>query len=196
MMRTTQSPVRAIVLFPFRLIAWLLRAIAGAFASLANEVREFFTEEVEDAPVMDALNKVIDQPMSAMEHLKALRKHLLRSVLFLMVTTAIAANYFDTIMVWISRSLPGGTESLQVIDVTEPISVFMRVALFGGFALAFPYIALELWLFVGPGLKRRTRIAGLFTIPVATLLFLAGVAFAYFVMLPTALPFLLGIGNF
>jgi sec-independent protein translocase protein TatC len=58
-------------------------------------------------------------------------------------------------------------------------------------ALAFPYIALEVWLFIAPGLSRKARIWGLLAIPIATLFFLGGMAFAYYAMLPAALPFLL-----
>ena len=82
-------------------------------------------------------------------------------------------------------------EELIAIDPTEPIGVFMRVALLCGFTLAFPYIALELWLFAAPGLSRNARIFGLIAIPIAVLFFLGGMAFAYFVMLPQGLPFLL-----
>jgi sec-independent protein translocase protein TatC len=67
----------------------------------------------------------------------------------------------------------------------------MRVSLLTGVALAFPYIALEVWLFIAPGLSRKARIWGLLAIPIATIFFLGGMAFAYFAMLPTALPFLL-----
>jgi sec-independent protein translocase protein TatC len=86
---------------------------------------------------------------------------------------------------------PLGGQELIAIDVTEPIGTVMRVSLLTGFAIAFPYIALELWLFIAPGLSRNARIYGLFAIPIATLFFLGGMAFTYFVMLPTALPFLL-----
>ena len=67
----------------------------------------------------------------------------------------------------------------------------MRIALLGGFALALPYIIFELYLFIAPGLKARSRVTGLITIPVAFLFFVGGMAFAYFVMMPTAFPFLL-----
>ena len=49
----------------------------------------------------------------------------------------------------------------------------------------------ELYLFIAPGLKARARVIGLLTIPIAFFFFVAGMAFAYFVMMPTALPFLL-----
>jgi len=87
----------------------------------------------------------------------------------------------------------GGLDKLKAIEVTETIGVFMRVALFSGIALAIPYIAFELWLFAAPGLKPRERKMGLAGIPLATIFFLGGAAFTFYLMLPAALPFL---GNF
>jgi sec-independent protein translocase protein TatC len=84
----------------------------------------------------------------------------------------------------------GGLGQLKAIEVTESISVFMKVALFSGIALAIPYIAFELWLFAAPGLRPRERKMGLAGIPLAGLFFLGGAAFTFFLMLPAALPFL------
>jgi sec-independent protein translocase protein TatC len=55
-----------------------------------------------------------------------------------------------------------------------------------------PYIAFEIWLFAAPGLRPRERRYGLIGIPLATILFLIGAAFTYFILLPAALPFLGG----
>ncbi|MBK9210128.1 MAG: twin-arginine translocase subunit TatC [Anaerolineales bacterium] len=57
-------------------------------------------------------------------------------------------------------------------------------------ALAIPYIAFELWLFAAPGLRPRERKMGLVGIPLASIFFIGGAAFTFFLMLPTALPFL------
>jgi sec-independent protein translocase protein TatC len=57
--------------------------------------------------------------------------------------------------------------------------------------IAFPYIWLEVFRFINPGLKRRERVFVLVVLPFATLLFVAGLAFAYYIMLPAALDFLL-----
>lgn len=180
-----------LITLPFRLLFRLTKAIAGWIGRTFTEIRSFFADEPDDAPVADALNKVIDNPTGVLEHLDALRKHLTRAVIFLAVTTALAFFFFEPIMGLLARPLEGGIEALVAIEVTEPIGTVMRVSLLTGFALAFPYIALELWMFIAPGLSRRSRLYGLFAIPVATLFFLGGMAFAYFVMLPTALPFLL-----
>lgn len=195
-MRKALNSIWWILLAPFRLIRWAFRGIGRGIGDVYAEFHEFFFVEVDDSPMADALNKVIDQPQDLFFHLNILRKHLFRSVLALIAMALIAATFFDEIMVWVTRPLPASVGALTQIEPTEGLSVFMRVSLFGGFALAFPYIALELWLFIGPGLSRRTRIFGLFSIPVATLFFLGGVTFAYFAMLPTALPFLFNIGNF
>ena len=106
-----------------------------------------------------------------------------------MITTSFSFVYTKQIIEILAQPV-GGLEALRAIDITEPIGVFMRVALLCGFALALPYIALELWLFAAPGLKRKSRIFSLFAIPILTIFFIAGMAFAYYVMLPTAIPFL------
>lgn len=190
-MRKALRSIWRILTAPFRFIFWFFRTLGRWLARRISEVSAFFTEEIDDAPVGDALNKAIDNPMGLFEHLDALRKHLMRAVLALAITTAFSFTFFTPILELLSQPLEGGIESLVAIEVTEPIGTVMRVSLLTGFALAFPYIGFELFLFIAPGLSRRARIYGLMAIPVATLFFIGGMAFAYFVMLPTALPFLL-----
>jgi sec-independent protein translocase protein TatC len=67
----------------------------------------------------------------------------------------------------------------------------MRVALLCGIIITMPYIGSEVFAFINPGLRRRERLTILSAIPAATLLFVLGVAFTYYIMLPAALPFLL-----
>lgn len=177
--------------FPFRFIAWLFRRIKVWFTNRIEEIKIFFEEEVEDESVTEAFSKAVDHPQELLVHLDALRKHLLRAVASLAVTTALGFVFNRQILEFLSRPIPGGMKSLVAIEVTEPIGTVMRVSLLTGFAIAFPYIALELWLFVAPGLDRRARIWGLAAIPIATLFFLGGMAFAYYVMLPAAIPFML-----
>ena len=160
------------------------------FGRTFRDVRSFLTEEPDDTPIGDSFKKAIDNPNEILYHLNDLRKHLFRIVAFLAITTALSFVVTSQIIDLLAQPI-GGIEELVAIDPTEPIGVFMRVALLSGFSLAFPYIALELWLFAAPGLSKNARIFGLIAIPIATLFFLAGMAFAYFVMLPQALPFLL-----
>jgi sec-independent protein translocase protein TatC len=190
-MRNIFRRIWAILTFPFRIIIWIIKKIGKWISNIANEIHEFFTAEVEDTPLPDTLSKTVENPTELLTHLGALRKHLLRSVLVLIVTVAFSFAFSKQIIAYLSRPLEGGMDALIAIEVTEPISTVMRVSLLSGFAIAFPYIALEIWLFIAPGLKKKARISGLFAIPIATIFFLAGMAFAYYVMLPAALPFLL-----
>lgn len=189
-MRKTLRTVWRIITTPFRFILWLLRGIARWFSNTAENMRIFFTEEPEDEPLPDTFAKTVENPAGLLEHLDALRKHLLRSVLFLAITTAISFAFTQKFIDLLSLPI-GGIGELRAIDPTESLGVFMRVALLSGFAIALPYIALELWMFAAPGLRRRSRFMGLIAIPAVVIFFLGGMSFAYFVMLPTALPFLL-----
>ena len=178
-----------IITTPFRIIFWIFRRLGRWIRNVGSEIHSFFAEEIEDAPVGDALSKAWDHPQELLVHIDALRKHLLRAVAALVITTALSFTFFEQILAFLSRPLHG--EKLVAIEVTEPIGTVMKVSLLAGVALAFPYIAIEVWLFIAPGLSRKARIWGLLAIPIATIFFLGGMAFAYYVMLPAALPFLL-----
>jgi sec-independent protein translocase protein TatC len=186
----TRTAFGRTVTAPFRLISWFFRSIGRWLASIAASFHTFFTEEPEDEPLPDTFARTIENPQGLLVHLDALRKHLLRSVLAVAIATAFSFTFARQILEFLTRPV-GGLERLRGIDVTEPIGTVMRVSLLTGFAIVFPYIALELWLFIAPGISRRSRLFGLFAIPVATIFFLGGMAFAYFVMMPTALPFLI-----
>jgi len=123
------------------------------------------------------------------DHIESLRMHLLRSVLSLVLTVGISFLFTQKIVEFLAQPV-GGIDNLKAIEVTESVSVFMKVALFSGIALAIPYIAFELWLFAAPGLRPRERKMGLAGIPLASIFFLGGAAFTFFLMLPAALPFL------
>jgi sec-independent protein translocase protein TatC len=174
----------------WRLITFPIRWIKG----IVQEIRKFFMEEPEDAPLGDSLQKAVNDPQSLLVHVDALRKHLTRAVIVLGLATLISFAFASKIINFLARPV-GGIEGLVAIDPTEPIGTFMRVSLLSGFAIALPYIILELWMFVAPGLSREARLFGLEAIPIVVLFFLGGVAFAYFIMLPTAIQFLIEFGG-
>ncbi len=189
-MAKTRSFLRGfwrVITFPFRAIWRLVRL---PFQAL-KRAQVFLTEEPEDLPLTETLTTTFQQPSTLIEHIDALRKHLLRMVLALVIGIAICAAFTSQLIDLLARPI-GGIKTLQAIDVTESVGTFMLVALVAGFALALPYIAFELWLFAAPGLRARARKLGLLGIPLALIFFLGGMAFAYFLLLPTALPFLLG----
>jgi sec-independent protein translocase protein TatC len=118
---------------------------------------------------------------SLWDHVAALRAHLLRSILWLALGVVISSIFTRDLVVILAAPLED-TSLLGAIEVTESISVFMRIALMGGLILAIPLIAFEFWLFAAPGLRSREKKTGLIGIPLATLLFAVGVAFTYYII--------------
>jgi sec-independent protein translocase protein TatC len=180
-----------VITFPFRLIFQILVLPFRGLRRMGNFLNEDIPEE---RPLIDTFSSLATEAetrASLWEHVDALRAHLLRMVIGLAVGVGI--SFYFTVPLMRYLTLPvGGLENLQAIEVTEEVGVFMRVALTSGIALMLPYIAFEIWLFAAPGLRPRERKFGLLGIPLATLLFLTGLAFTFFILLPAALPFLGG----
>lgn len=128
--------------------------------------------------------------MDLMQHIVELRKRLFIA-LAAMVLMTVAALYFGTGLIDVLAKPIGGVDKLVSIEVTENVGVFMRVSLLAGFIASLPMTLYQLIAFLMPGLMPKERRGLLIAIPFATLLFVAGVAFAYYVMLPAALPFLI-----
>ncbi len=175
-----------IISFPFRAIGWL---VALPF-KLYKKAYTFLTDEPEDRPIGEAFADSLTKPGALLDHLDALRKHLFRMLLAIVLGILLCATFTTQIIDFLSKPI-GGISALKAIDVTESVGVYMRVVLLGGFTVVLPYIAFEVWLFAAPGLSARARRMGLLGIPLAGIFFVGGMAFSYIFLLPTALPFLL-----
>ena len=181
-----------VITFPFvlvfKIIAFPFRMIGKAYHFLNDDLPE------EDRPLTETFSNLVAEEQaraSLWDHVEALRGHLLRMVLALALGVGISFSFTIPLMEYLAGPA-GGLEKLQAIEVTEEFGVFMRVALTSGIAIMLPYIAFELWLFMAPGLRPRERKVSLAGIPLSTILFLAGMAFTFIYLIPTALPFLSG----
>lgn len=191
-MKKILKSVWRVITFPFVLVfnilAFPFRVTRKAYLFLNADLDE-------DRPLMDTFTSIATEAQareSIWDHIEALRMHLLRIVIALAIGVGISFYFTIPLMEYLSRPV-NGLENLQAIEVTEEIGVFMRVALTSGIAIMLPYIAFELWLFAAPGLRPRERKMGLAGIPFAAILFLSGMAFTFYYLIPAALPFL---GNF
>lgn len=124
-----------------------------------------------------------------LKHLDELRIRIFKAFFALIITTGISFAFSQQLIEYLAMPI-GGIEKLVSIELTENIAIFMKVSLLGGFVLGMPVIVYQILAFVLPGLKRNERIWLLIMVPFATLLFAGGMAFTWFVMLPTAIPFL------
>ncbi|MBN8582272.1 MAG: twin-arginine translocase subunit TatC [Anaerolineae bacterium] len=187
-MRKFFTGIWRVLTFPFRLI---FNIIAFPFRAI-HRFYKFLNTEPDERPIADLFADIATQKEvrdQLWDQVDAFRMHLLRSVAALALFV-IASFWFTTPLMEFLADPVGGLEKLQAIEVTEEIGVFMRVAMTSGIAVAFPYIAFEFWLFAAPGLKPREKKMGLVGIPLASLLFLVGMAFTFLILLPAALPFL------
>jgi len=126
-------------------------------------------------------------------HLGELRQRLLKSLIAVAITTAVSFIFAEQIFnILIS---PAGDINLIFIEMTEMIGTYMKVSLASGIILAMPYLVYQLLMFVSPALTRREKKYVYLILPWITLMFIAGVAFGYFVLVPPATKFLLTWGS-
>jgi len=124
------------------------------------------------------------------DHFEELRKRLLLALIALAIATFVSFFFAEDVVNFLTQPV-GGIDTLQSIEVTENVGVFTRVSLMCGLVIALPVILYELLAFIMPGLKpseRRWVFSGLIF---GTIFFLIGAAFAFYIMLPRTLDFLL-----
>jgi sec-independent protein translocase protein TatC len=123
------------------------------------------------------------------EHLDELRTRLFIALGALAVAFVVCFAFHERIVEWLTEPLPDD-KKLVTFGVTEPFTTSVKVALIAAFAVALPVILYQAWSFLAPAMEEHTqRVVSLFVIA-GTLLFVAGVAFGYFVVLDQALAFL------
>jgi sec-independent protein translocase protein TatC len=148
---------------------------------------------------MSNLNDTADESiaggteLSLLQHLNELRIRLTWAVGGLLVTTllsfAVADQLLEYLLAPYARTVAEGAE-LQLLGPTEGIETFFKVSLFSGVILAMPIILYQLWLFIGPGLTKKEKRYALIFVPSALSLFILGLSFSWFVLVPAAIGFL------
>ena len=134
-----------------------------------------------------------DRELSLMEHLEELRRRMYVMAIGVAVMTAISFTFAETMIRLLL--LPSGLQTCQTLAPTEGFATFMRVALFSGIALAMPILVWQLFAYIDPALLPHERKFVLRLGPFVVLLFVTGMAFCYFVLLPQALGFLVNFGR-
>jgi len=134
--------------------------------------------------------------MPLTEHLRELRQRLIKSVVAFLVASGVSfyiAQYiFEILKQPVKKAYP--QVELITLSPTEPLFILIKISVVFGFILSSPLIFYQLWKFVEPALypneKRMVIPITLFSL----ILFILGASFAYFLVMPIALKFLIGIG--
>lgn len=131
-------------------------------------------------------------------HLAELRKRLSISLVAILVMFLVCFSFWQPILAWmiapLKAVLPDGSNVIFT-GVQEPFFTAMKVAFFTGFILSLPVIFWQFWLFVAPGLYENEKRLVIPFVSAATLMFLMGAAFCYYVVVPLAFGFLIAFGS-
>jgi sec-independent protein translocase protein TatC len=131
-----------------------------------------------------------DKELSLVQHLSEFRDRLMVAAIAVVITTAL--SFVFTTQIIHLLILPVG-ENIRLVSLspTENFTTYMRVALFSGIALAMPVILYEIYAYIDPALHPHERRFALTAGPFVLGLFVAGMLFCYFLVLPNAIHFLI-----
>ncbi|TQR60593.1 twin-arginine translocase subunit TatC [Campylobacter troglodytis] len=131
-------------------------------------------------------------------HLVELRKRLFISVLCVIVLFFVSLFFSEHILDLLTsplkEALPEFSKKVTFVELTEPLFTTMKVSFFAGFILALPVIFWQFWKFVAPGLYEHEKRLVLPFVFFATVMFLLGASFCYFIVVPMAFNFLINFG--
>src|SRR6266545_6219769 len=136
--------------------------------------------------------------MSFLEHLDELRRRIIRILLYVVIgfcaSFYFAERIYGFLAVPVVAALPPG-DKLVVTTVTGAFAIYVKVAVLAGIFLTIPLSLYEVWKFISPGLYRKEKKYVVPFLMSSVFLFLAGGAFAYYIVIPRAYAFLIKIGE-
>lgn len=136
-----------------------------------------------------------DDEVSLVEHLDELRARVVVSLAVFGVALGLCFWQNHLLIELANAPLPSNHSRLLTLGISEPFTTTMTVAAYGAFVLAMPIILYQVYAYVLPAFshqQRRTVGPLLLLVPI---LFIAGIAFGYFVVLPAATKFLLNFND-
>jgi sec-independent protein translocase protein TatC len=134
-----------------------------------------------------------DKKSPILGHLREMRGRLIRCVIAVVITTGIsfifAKQIFQVLII------PAGDIDLIFIEMTEMLGTYMKVCLTSGIILAMPYIIFQLLMFVSPALTHKEKKYVYVILPFVGMMFIAGVVFGYYILVPPGMRFLTTFGS-
>ena len=137
-----------------------------------------------------------DAEMSFLDHVEELRWRIIYALIGILVFTIIAWIFIDPLVeIVLLKPARDANASLQNLRPFGQLFLYVQVAIIIGIVASLPNIFYHLWKFIAPALKKKERKYILWIVFFSTFCFLAGIAFAYFVMLPLAMKFAAQFGT-
>lgn len=149
-----------------------------------------------------AVNERAELPgMSLLEHLEELRRRLIHSAVYLIVSFFVAYAFRQKIYAFMEQPIVTALNQhhldphLVYLNPVDPFNFFIKISLVAGAILASPFILYQVWLFISPGLYQKEKRYVVPFMAATVTLFLAGAFFGYHYVYPGALTFLIGYGD-
>jgi sec-independent protein translocase protein TatC len=133
--------------------------------------------------------------LTLVEHLDELRARIIVCLVVFGMALALCFWQNHLLLEIASGPLPGDHKKLITFGVTEPFTTTLTVSTYGALILSLPVLIYQVYAYVLPAFSDREKRVILPILVIAPILFLAGVAFAYFVVMPAAVKFLLGFND-
>ncbi len=131
-------------------------------------------------------------------HIADLRKRLINSAICLIIAFFACFFFYEPILTWmmipVEAVLPPNSQMVAV-EIQETFFTALKVAFFSGFIVSLPVIFWQLWLFLAPGLYEHEKKLVIPFVFFATLMFLLGASFAYYIVVPFGFEFLVNFGS-
>jgi sec-independent protein translocase protein TatC len=131
-------------------------------------------------------------------HIADLRKRLVVSSLTVIAMFFVCFSFYEPILSWmmvpVEAVLPKNSQMVAV-EIQETFFTALKVAFFAGFIVSLPVIFWQLWLFLAPGLYDHEKKLVIPFVFFATLMFLIGASFAYYIVVPVGFEFLINFGS-
>lgn len=134
-----------------------------------------------------------DVELPLMEHLRELRDRLIKAAFAIVITTVLSIIFAQQ-EIGLLVNL-AGKHHLIALKPTEVFVSYLKVAFITGIALSMPLLVYQLFRFLAPGLTKTEKRWILWSLPAVVFFFVAGLLFCYFIVLPSALDFLLNFGS-
>src|SRR3990167_7441351 len=136
-----------------------------------------------------------DKQLSLFEHLDELRQRLIVIAISFIIFTGLSFYFVEDILHLLK--IPAGHHLgvLSVFSPTAAILAFIKIGFFTGFILTSPILLYEVWMFILPALERKHAGYGLLFVLSCVVLFVTGILFSFYFLIPASLKFLLNIGR-
>jgi len=137
----------------------------------------------------------MDKELTFVEHLEELRRRVIIALVALGAASIVSMPFAPALLRFLKEPASGAIEKLAFFGPQEAFVIYMRIGFLAGVIISFPVIAYELWKFISPAVDEKFKRYTARFIIACSAAFILGCLFAYFVLLPAALKFLLSFGS-